>query len=47
MLNLMLVIRNIKVAERAPNQAVRGKLPSFESANPHTMTGSAGTRVGP
>lgn len=46
MLDLMLVIRNIKVAEGAANQAVCRELPLLESADAHAMAGSAGTRVG-
>src|SRR5215472_6360117 len=47
MLNLMLVIRSIKVAERVANQAVGGELPLLESADAHAMAGSARTRVAP
>ena len=47
MLDLMLVIRSIKVAEGPPNPAVGCKLPSLKSADAHAMAGSAGTRVGP
>src|SRR5215472_17587931 len=46
-LNLMLVIRGIKVAEGPSNQAVRRELPPLESTDAHAMAGSSGTRVGP
>src|SRR5215472_8851294 len=45
-LELMLVIRSIKIAERPSNQAVCRELPLLESADAHAMTGSAGTGVG-
>lgn len=47
MSNLMLVIRSIKVAERASNQAIGRKLPPLESTDAHAMAGSPGTGVGP
>ena len=47
MLDLMLVIRGVKVAEGPRDQAIRGKLPSLESADAHAMTGSTGARVRP
>src|SRR5215472_11393263 len=44
-LNLMLVIRSIKIAERPSNQAVFRELPLLESADAHAMASSAGACV--